>query len=330
MNYIQAIARTERLEESVREQLQRPVASVSSLRNSLWQGELNPALRADVWKLLLSYVPADKARREQVIGSKRQEYYTAIETLYADAATLDQVLVRDIAKDIPRTHPEIPLFRNESFQHSMSRLLYVWSAMHKACGYVQSLNEICSPLLAVLLRRYDPEVLEKEFEEITEEVLREVEADAYWCLSIVLRKIQDFYLPHMPGVQRCLNQMEDLVRRIQPDLAIHIKNEGIDFHVFGVRWLSCMFLREFPFQLSLRVWDSLISDENGFARFSVYFAVALLIYWREDLLSRSFADVILLLQNLPTHAWSEEQLMSVLSQAYQYMLLFEPSPNHLR
>ena len=322
-------ARTERREGIVREQLQRPVASVEVLRSSLWNGQLSPALRAEVWKLLLSYAPAEKARREQAISSKREEYYAAIDTLYVQEA-LDQDLIKDIAKDIPRTHPEIPLFRNEYFQRSMSRLLYVWSATHKACGYVQSLNEICSPLLSVLIRRYDPKMDENEFEEIPEIVLKEVEADAYWCLSIILRKIQDFYLPHMPGVQRCLNQVEELVRRIQPDLVVHIKSEGVDFHVFGVRWLSCMFLREFPFQLSLRVWDSFIAEENGFARFSVYFAVALLTYWREELMARSFADVILLLQNLPTHTWSEEQLMAVVSQAYQYKLLFEPSPNHLR
>ena len=48
-------SRKERLEEGVREQLARPVASVDALRSLLWHGELSPVLRAEVWKLLLSY-----------------------------------------------------------------------------------------------------------------------------------------------------------------------------------------------------------------------------------------------------------------------------------
>jgi len=39
----------------------------------------------------------------------------------------------------------------------------------------------------------------------------------------------------MPRVQRCLNQVEELAIRIQPDLTVHIKSGGMDFHVFGVR-----------------------------------------------------------------------------------------------
>lgn len=321
--------KSERHEESAREQLQRPVASFQVLRSALWHEELNPALRAEVWKLLLSYLPAEKSRREQALQNKRQEYYTAIDAYY-NQCEIDRNLVKDIAKDIPRTHPEIPLFRNADFQQSMSRLLYVWSKKHPACGYVQSLNEICSPFLAVLMSRYDPQACTKVPDQLSETVLEEVEADAFWCLSIVLRKIQDFYLPHMPGVQRCVIQIEDLVRRLQPDLASHIKHEGVDFHVFGVRWLSCMFLREFPFRLSLRIWDSLIAEENGFSQFSIYFAVALIIHWKEELLSRRYAEVILLLQNLPTHSWDELELRTLISQAYQYKLLFDHAPNHLR
>jgi len=77
------------------------------MRSSLWRGELSPALRAEVWKLLLSYAPAEKARREAAIASKREEYYAAIDTLYGEEV-LDQTLIKDIAKYVPRN----PLFRN--------------------------------------------------------------------------------------------------------------------------------------------------------------------------------------------------------------------------
>ena len=45
----------------------------------------------------------------------------------------------------------MPLFRNPRIQRCLGRLLYVWATRHPASGYVQGINDLATPLLAVFM-----------------------------------------------------------------------------------------------------------------------------------------------------------------------------------
>lgn len=53
--------------------------------------------------------------------------------------------------DVPRTAPEVPLFRNEKIRRALARLLYIWAMRHPASSYVQGINDLTTPLFAVFL-----------------------------------------------------------------------------------------------------------------------------------------------------------------------------------
>ena len=110
------------------------------------------------WKLLLGYLPTNQARRTSTLFRKRAEYKDAMAQHYDiddNSRTLqEQETLRQVLVDVPRTAPEIPLFRNERIKRALGRLLYIWAMRHPASSYVQGINDLATPLVAVFLSDY--------------------------------------------------------------------------------------------------------------------------------------------------------------------------------
>jgi len=104
---------------------------------------------------MLGYLPANESRRQHVIQRKRAEYRDTIAQHYdidADTRSLqEQETLRQVLVDVPRTAPEVPLFRNEKIRRSLGRMLYIWAMRHPASSYVQGINDLATPLYAVFL-----------------------------------------------------------------------------------------------------------------------------------------------------------------------------------
>jgi len=97
--------------------------------------------------------------------------------------------------DLPRTSPDLPLVHQEPVQKALGRILLTYACRHPATGYVQGMNDLLVPIFAVILSQYSPskkEVWSTDIFSIEEDILREVEADSYWCLASLLDKIQVF------------------------------------------------------------------------------------------------------------------------------------------
>ena len=130
------------------------VVKMSELRKIAWNG-IPPQYRGTCWKILLGYLPTNAMRRQQTLERKRAEYKDAIQQHYYiddDSRTIqEQETLRQVLVDVPRTAPEVPLFRNEKIKRALSRLLYIWAMRHPASSYVQGINDLATPLFAVFL-----------------------------------------------------------------------------------------------------------------------------------------------------------------------------------
>jgi len=51
--------------------------------------------------------------------------------------------------------------------------------------------------------------------------------------------------------------------------------------------------------------------------------------WSDELKKLDFQEMVMFLQHLPTHNWSDQELEMVLSRAYMWHSMFNNSPNHL-
>lgn len=63
-------------------------------------------------------------------------------------------MYKTISTDVPRTQSDYTLFNDERIQNMLRRLLYLVSYRKPACGYVQGMNDIATPFVAVFLSEY--------------------------------------------------------------------------------------------------------------------------------------------------------------------------------
>mmetsp|Transcript_2119 Transcript_2119/g.6113 ORF Transcript_2119/g.6113 Transcript_2119/m.6113 type:complete len:521 (+) Transcript_2119:265-1827(+) len=314
-----------------------PVVMVGDLRRLSWNG-IPPKHRPQAWKILLGYLPANSARRKQTLERKRSEYRDAIATHYDiddNTRTMqEQETLRQVLVDVPRTAPDIALFRDNRLRPALGRLLYIWACRHPASSYVQGINDLATPLISVFLSSYcneDDDVLGgKMMDDITDDQLFEVEADTYWCLTNLLAGIQDHYTADQPGVQRMVMRLEELVARIDADLTQHLRETGIEFFQFAFKWMNCLLLREFTLPCVMRLWDTYLSEaDGGFEDFHVYVCAAFLCQFSAEVRSMQFDELFGFMQNMPTRDWGDSEVEIVLSQAYVLSTLFDGSDAHL-
>jgi hypothetical protein len=43
----------------------------------------------------------------------------------------------------------------------------------------------------------------------------------------------------------------------------HLEAHGVEFYQFAFRWCNCLLMRELPFRLVCRLWDTCIAERDG-------------------------------------------------------------------
>ncbi len=131
--------------------------NLASLRTLAWNG-VPSKYRADVWQMLLGYLPTNRDRRAAALDRKRKEYFESISMYFAvadiDRTKQDEENLSQISIDLPRTSPNVAFFQQNVVQDAMKRILYIWSIRHPASGYVQGMNDLLTPLLLVSLQPF--------------------------------------------------------------------------------------------------------------------------------------------------------------------------------
>ncbi|CAI9777061.1 unnamed protein product [Fraxinus pennsylvanica] len=306
---------------------------LEKLRELAWSG-VPPYLRPTVWRLLLGYAPSNSDRREGVLKRKRQEYLDCVAQYYdiPDIERTDEEIsmLRQITVDCPRTVPDVSFFQQAEVQKSLERILYTWAIRHPASGYVQGINDLATPFLVVFLSEYLSGSIDTwSMADLSPEKISKVEADCYGCLSKLLDGMQDHYTFAQPGIQRLVFKLKELVRRIDEPVLTHMEEQGLEFLQFAFRWFNCLLIREIPFHLITRLWDTYLAEGDALPDFLVYIFASFLLTWSEKLQELEFQDMVMFLQHLPTQNWNDMDLEMVLSRAYMWHTMFNKSPSHL-
>ena len=316
---------------------------IDALRNICWNGIPfeDSKIRAECWKYLLGLYPLKKELKLSTIQRKKDEYIDMCNVYSNALKNPDSVMneeelkiYRQILKDIPRTMPESSLLQNEKVQKMLERILYIWSLRHPASGYVQGFNDLCIPFFIVyFLEKYPKKNIDtilkltkEEFEELSEEILVELETNIYNSLTKLLDRIQTNYTHNQPGIAKMIKKMELIIEKVDPKLYQYLKSFEIDYVHFCFRWMNCFLIREFPVKLILRLWDAYFSEEKGFSEFHLYVCACLLLYFSEKIKAmKEFQEIVVFLQNLPTSDWDIHDMDVLLAKSYSIKELYSNS-----
>ncbi|XP_066996989.1 TBC1 domain family member 22B [Anabrus simplex] len=314
--------------------LETTLLNLEDLRQLSWSG-IPVKVRAITWRLLSGYLPANLERRQQVLERKRLDYWNLVKQYYdTERDETYQDTYRQIHIDIPRMSPLIALFQQKTVQEMFERILFIWAIRHPASGYVQGINDLVTPFYVVFLQEVIPSEGDLEnwnVSSLPKEQRDIIEADSFWCLSKFLDGIQDNYIFAQLGIQHKVNQLKELIQRIDGQLHRHLQYHGVDYLQFSFRWMNNLLTRELPLHCTIRLWDTYLAESDGFASFQLYVCAAFLLHWRRELLlERDFQGLMLMLQNLPTQNWTDSEIGVLVAEAYRLKFTFADAPNHLQ
>jgi hypothetical protein len=310
---------------------------LEALRNISWAG-IPAVYRAATWRLFLDYEPVNASNRLSTLKHKRNEYFDSVNRIFdgnrRDMWTaIQRAAHSQILRDLPRTSHS--LLRTERVQLLFERVLFIWSVRHPATGYVQGMSDLLQPFFFVFLTPYCSDqnigsvIALSDLNWLEEDLIREIEADCYWCFSKLLNGLHDLYTPGQPGLSHMLSLLSSVIDRVCPSLAAHIRNEEIHYHEFAFRWINCLLVRELPMNCLLRVWDSYLANAMKIPTMHVYICAAVLIEMSSKLVDMSHAEFVLQAQTVHQENWSMNEMELIIAQAFVFESLFSGS-SHLK
>jgi len=307
--------------------------NMCELEKLAWSG-IPRRFRSRVWQILCGYQPAGRA--DEVVRRKREEYAGYVNQYFNNKEEDNKDnkdTFRQIAIDVPRMSPLVGLFQQRCVQEMVERILYIWAIRHPASGYVQGINDLVTPFLMVFLQDFVEKDVTKNsfvFEELDDTVRKNIEADSFWCMTKVLDGIQDNYTFAQPGIQVKIRQLEELLKRVDVKLHNHIVLHDVQYLQFSFRWMNNLLLRELPLNATIRLWDTYLSEPDGFNKFHLYVCAAFLCRWKQDLeLKKDFQSILLFIQNVPTAKWHDKDISLLVAEAYKLKYMFADAPSHL-
>uniref|UniRef100_A0A182QNE4 Rab-GAP TBC domain-containing protein n=1 Tax=Anopheles farauti TaxID=69004 RepID=A0A182QNE4_9DIPT len=338
--------------------LEAPLLNLIALKELSWSG-VPRKMRAVTWRLLSGYLPTSLERRQTVLERKRVDYRKLVQQ-YFDADRRDesqQDTYRQIHIDVPRMNPHVALFQQQLVQEMFERILFIWAIRHPASGYVQGINDLVTPFFIVFLQEAvgaDKDLEQCQLSDLSSEQRDIIESDSFWCLSKFLDCIQDNYIFAQLGIQAKVNQLKELIQRIDGTAVMtsasfstnsrvylpnslptgtlhrHLQLHGVDYLQFSFRWMNNLLTRELPLYCTIRLWDTYLAESDGFAVFQLYVCAAFLLHWRDQLLQeKDFQGLMLLLQNLPTHNWMDSHIGVLVAEAFRLKFTYADAPKHL-
>ncbi|XVF21550.1 hypothetical protein REPUB_Repub12eG0099400 [Reevesia pubescens] len=158
--------------------------------------------------------------------------------------------LHQIGLDVVRTDRALTFYENETNQAKLWDILAIYSWVDDDIGYVQGMNDICSPMV----------------------ILLENEADAFWCFERAMRRLRENFRCSATsiGVQSQLGTLSQVIKTVDPKLHQHLENLDGGEYLFAFRMLMVLFRREFSFVDALYLWEVMWGMEYNPNIFSSY------------------------------------------------------------
>ncbi|KAJ2849795.1 hypothetical protein IWW36_002380 [Coemansia brasiliensis] len=179
--------------------------------------------------------------RGAVWQSLTQARSTYLQTVYAQLEQEHSPHERVIRRDLPRTFPKVPVFRQEGgeAQQRLFRILKAYSLYDAEVGYCQGLGFIIGPL-----------------------IMNMGECEAF-CVLVRLMETYDLrgmFTENMAGLHLRLHQFGIMAAEIVPDLMAHLEQLGVLPAMYVPSWFLSLFAYTMPLSFVLRAMDVIMAE----------------------------------------------------------------------
>ncbi|KAJ1953738.1 hypothetical protein IWQ62_005921, partial [Dispira parvispora] len=244
------------------------------------------AVQTKVPRLLASRVRAGipPRLRGMVWQTLSHSTSTHLQPLYSQLLTDRSSHEKIIIRDLSRTFPHVPVFRQEGGegQKRLFNVLKAYSLYDSEVGYCQGLGFILGPLL-----------------------LNMPECEAF-CVLVRLMETYDMrtmFTENMSGLHLRLYQFETLFKEALPELTQHFDRHNVSVTSYASSWFLSLFAYIFPLNLVFRIMDLVFTE--GAPETIIRVGLALLSRQQEALLACDEFEVIM--TQLTDHLYCESK-----------------------
>ncbi|KAL2992209.1 hypothetical protein AAZX31_10G036700 [Glycine max] len=259
---------------------------IAKVLRRIQRGGVHPSIKGEVWEFLLGcYDPNSTLEERNELKQRRRGQYDMwkaecqkmvpvigsgkfittpliddegqpIDPSMVGVQTSDKKVVQwmqllhQIGLDVHRTDRALEFYETEANQAKLFDVLAVYAWLDNDIGYVQGMNDICSPLI----------------------ILVENEADCYWCFDRAMRRMRENFRcsASSMGVQSQLATLSQIMKTVDPKLHHHLEDLDGGEYLFAFRMLMVLFRREFSFADTLYLWELMWAMEYNPYIFTKY------------------------------------------------------------
>ncbi|GFP82937.1 tbc1 domain family member 15 [Phtheirospermum japonicum] len=181
---------------------------IAGVLRRIQRGGIHPTIKGAVWEFLLGcYDPNSTYDERNEVREQRRSQYAAWKDLCQKMVpavgsgkfittpiiTDDGHPVQDPSNvynglDVVRTDRTLVYYEDEANQAKLWDVLAVYAWVDKDIGYVQGMNDICSPMV----------------------ILFEHEADAFWCFERAMRRLVMWAMEYNPDIYSAYEESREL------------------------------------------------------------------------------------------------------------------------
>ena len=199
-----------------------------------------------------------------------------------------------IGRDISRTFPTHTLFQTPAGRAKLQRVLHAYAIQDPAVGYCQGMAFVAGILLMHL---------------------SDDEHRAFAALVMLMHAagLRNLYLPGMVALQLRLRQLQELLRRRQPQLSSHLETYDVSPVIYASSWFLSLFAAEFPYSFTARILDVMLAERSCAVVLRV--ALGLLDACEQPLLELHDFEALIMYLKLEPKTWPADRLRDILTIA---------------
>lgn len=205
--------------------------------------------------------------------------------------------------------PENLYFRQPETQRMLLDILFIFCKLNPDVSYRQGMHEILAPILWVVERDaidlgQSSKVMGEDATIVNIFDADHIEHDTFTLFGQVMQSAKNFYEQSTmsgkenPIVKRSQRIFNELLPKVDEELAKHLESIDIIPQVFLMRWIRLLFGREFAFDDMLTIWDVIFAEDPTLDIVNE-FCLTMILRIRWQLIVADYNEALALLLNYP-------------------------------